>query len=83
MIRSDKTITVNTHEAKTDLSRLLREVEKGSRVVICRNGRPVAELKKASEPKRRKLEPVDPLLRVKWNVPPEKLSDPSDFPIDW
>jgi prevent-host-death family protein len=38
-------IRVNTHEAKTKLSSLLAAVEeRGERVVICRNGRPVAEL---------------------------------------
>ena len=39
-------ITVNTHEAKTKLSALLAAVEeKGEAVVICRNGKPVAELR--------------------------------------
>jgi antitoxin (DNA-binding transcriptional repressor) of toxin-antitoxin stability system len=38
--------TVNIHEAKTTLSALLVEVEeKGEIVVICRNGKPVAELR--------------------------------------
>jgi antitoxin (DNA-binding transcriptional repressor) of toxin-antitoxin stability system len=38
-------ISVNTHEAKTKLSALLALVEeKGETVLICRNGRPVAEL---------------------------------------
>jgi antitoxin (DNA-binding transcriptional repressor) of toxin-antitoxin stability system len=32
------------HEAKSTLSRLLEEVERGETVVIARNGRPVAEL---------------------------------------
>jgi len=35
---------VNTHEAKTQLSRLLLLVEKGEEVVIARSGRPVARL---------------------------------------
>jgi len=39
-------ILVNTHEAKTKLSKLLALVEKeGKTVHICRNGKPVAELK--------------------------------------
>ena len=40
-------ITVNTHEAKTRLSALLAAVEEneGEVVVICRHGRPVAELR--------------------------------------
>jgi prevent-host-death family protein len=35
---------VNVHEAKTELSRLLEEVEAGERVVIARAGRPIAAL---------------------------------------
>ena len=34
----------NVHQAKTQLSRLLEMVENGKRVVIARNGRPIAEL---------------------------------------
>ena len=37
-------VTVNVHEAKSNLSRLLRQVEAGEEVVIARNGRPVARL---------------------------------------
>ena len=37
--------TVNVHEAKTGFSGLLAEIEKnGKRIVICRNGKPVADL---------------------------------------
>jgi prevent-host-death family protein len=36
--------TVNIHEAKTHLSRILRAVEKGKEVIITRNGDPVARL---------------------------------------
>ena len=35
---------VNVHEAKTQLSRLLAQVEAGEEVVIARNGKPVARL---------------------------------------
>ena len=35
---------VNVHEAKTQLSRLLAQVETGEEVVIARRGRPVARL---------------------------------------
>jgi prevent-host-death family protein len=35
---------VNVHEAKTQLSRLLEDVEAGERVVIARAGEPVALL---------------------------------------
>ena len=36
--------TVNVHDAKTQLSRLLEEVEAGERIVIARAGEPVAVL---------------------------------------
>lgn len=35
---------VTVHEAKTHLSRLLREIVEGEEVVITRSGRPVARL---------------------------------------
>lgn len=37
-------VEVNVHEAKTHLSRLLKQVEDGERVVISRGGTPVADL---------------------------------------
>ena len=37
-------VTVNVHEAKTHLSRLLKQVEAGEEVIIARNGKPVALL---------------------------------------
>jgi prevent-host-death family protein len=45
--------SVNVHEAKTHLSRLLVRVEAGEEVVIARAGRPVARL----VPYRRSMEP--------------------------
>ena len=36
--------TVNVHQAKTHLSRLLARVEAGERIVIARAGHPIAEL---------------------------------------
>ncbi len=37
-------VTVNIHEAKTNLSRLVERVEGGEEVVIARSGKPVAKL---------------------------------------
>jgi prevent-host-death family protein len=37
-------MSVNVHEAKTHLSRLLARVEAGERIVIARAGRPIAVL---------------------------------------
>lgn len=46
MIRSamPSATRVNVHQAKTELSRLLAEVERGHEVIIARNGTPVARL---------------------------------------
>ena len=46
--------TVNIHEAKTHLSRLIERVERGERVIIARAGKPVAVLGpfQASGPRR-------------------------------
>lgn len=38
------TRVVNTHEAKTHLSELLRDVEAGHEVILARSGHPVAKL---------------------------------------
>ena len=38
------TVVVNVHEAKTQLSRLLAQVEAGEDIVIARRGEPVARL---------------------------------------
>ena len=37
---------VNIHEAKTNLSRLLTQVEKGEDIIIAKAGRPIARLTK-------------------------------------
>lgn len=41
------------HEAKTRLSELVRMVEAGEKVVLARNGKPVAEIVPAEPPKKR------------------------------
>jgi prevent-host-death family protein len=47
-------ITVNIHEAKTQLSMLLQRVMKGERVIIAKAGRPIAVLSPFEEaPQRR------------------------------
>lgn len=38
------TTIVNTHEAKSRLSELIRRVQEGGEVVVARNGQPVAKI---------------------------------------
>jgi prevent-host-death family protein len=44
--------TVNVHEAKTHLSRLLARVAKGEEIVIARAGTPIARLVPVGKPRR-------------------------------
>jgi prevent-host-death family protein len=48
-------VTINVHEAKTHLSRLLRRAEAGEEIVIARGGRPVARLVSLEGPRKRVL----------------------------
>ncbi len=43
--------TVNVHEAKTHLSRLLEAVEEGEEIIIARAGKPVARLVPLERPR--------------------------------
>lgn len=63
-------ITVDEHEAKADFSGLLSQVEKkGERVLICRNGKPVADLV-PHRPFKRNLKPHPRLSKIKINYDP-------------
>lgn len=37
-------ITVNIHEAKTHLSRLLKEIDAGNEIILAKSGKPVAKI---------------------------------------
>ncbi len=47
-----RTRTINVHEAKTTLSKLLRRVQAGEEIVISKSGHPVARLVPVTEPPR-------------------------------
>jgi prevent-host-death family protein len=49
-----KTMTVNIHAAKTQLSRLVEEAATGREIVIAKAGRPVARLVPLASPVRQK-----------------------------
>ena len=58
-------ITANMHEAKSRLSALVKAVvEDGETVILCRNGKEVAEIRPYVRPKARRRNLVaDPALR--------------------
>ena len=68
--------TVNVHEAKTNLSRLLAEVEKGAEVTIARAGKPVARLVPVQEKPRRKFGSMKHLITGE--IPDEVFAPMSD-----
>ena len=76
-------ISVNTHEAKTRLSKLLTLVEEKQEIIrICRNGKPVAELKPITEV-------PDPLIvhpklkRVKFHEDPALPLSKDEWPEEY
>jgi prevent-host-death family protein len=70
---------VNVHEAKTTLSALLLEVEeRGEVVLICRNGKPIAELRRVSRAAGR-LAPHPEASKVELADDPAKPLDPSEW----
>lgn len=72
-------ITVNTHEAKSRLSALLSAVERGELVRICRNGKPVAELRPVV-PTIDPLQQYPELMGIKFLEDPTLPLDSSDWP---
>ncbi len=66
---------LNVHEAKTRLSAVLAEVAaKGETFLICRNGKPVAELVPHVRKSRLAPHPVLSRIRIRYD-PIEPLSD--------
>lgn len=62
--------TVNIHEAKTNLSRLLQRVEAGEEILIARNGEPLARLSRFEQPKPPKRKPG--LMKGRIRLPAEE-----------
>ena len=59
---------VNIHEAKTTLSALLAEVEAtGEKVLICRHGKPVADLVPHRQRSRLEPHPVMSKIRIDYD----------------
>ena len=68
--------TVNIHEAKTHLSRLIEAAETGETVVIARAGKPVAMLTAYRRPQR-KIAPPGSMEGQDW-----WMADDFDDPVD-
>jgi len=66
---------VNVHEAKTNLSKLLEQVERGEEIVIARAGQPVAKLSRYRPP-RRAIGPPGGMEGEIW------IADDFDAPLD-
>lgn len=60
--------TVNVHEAKTNFSSLLAKLEADSEtIVICRNGKPVADLVPHQRASRIKPHPILGKMKIKYD----------------
>ena len=66
--------TVNIHEAKTHLSRLIDEVAAGAEIIIAKAGKPMARLSPISVPARKKH-----LGLLKGRI---KVADDFNMPLD-
>ena len=78
------TRTVNIHEAKTNLSRLLERISEGEEILIAKAGRPVARLVPAGErPERREPGSASGKVVVREDfdatLPSEVTDDAFDF----
>ena len=70
---------VNIHEAKTNLSALLAEIETtGSKVRICRHGKPIAEL--VPHRKRSRLKPHPKMSKIEINYNPTEPLTEDEWP---
>lgn len=67
--------TVNVHDAKTRLSRLLEQVQAGEEVIIARAGHPVARLV-AFNPSRKAIAPPGGMAGA------IRMADDFDAPLD-
>jgi len=75
-------MTVTVHQAKTNLSRLLYQVEQGEEIVVCRGKQPVAKIVPTgdSRPTRPKVgHPTSPRFSISEDafapLSPEELKD--------
>ncbi len=75
-------MSVNVHEAKTHLSKLLARVEAGERIVIARAGRPIAVLSPVDEPTPRKPGNERIVIRDNFDAPLPEFDPDYTHPSD-
>lgn len=72
---------VNVHKAKTELSALLAEIEaNGEQVLICRNGKPVADL--VPHRSRDRLQPHPQMSKITIHYDPTEPLTSDEWPED-
>lgn len=77
-------ITVNMHEAKTRLSELVKAIEeRAETVLICRHGKPVAELKKPTSTPLDRLTPDPSLKPLFVNYDPTEPLSEEEWPSEY
>ena len=77
-------IKINTHRAKTELSKLLRQVEETQATyMICRNGKVIAELRPVSQQaEKTPLIPDPQLKRLSYSADAFQSTSNEDWPED-
>lgn len=74
-------VTVNLYEAKTQFSRLVSAVEKqGERIILCRNGIPVADLVPHASIPSKSLDPDPMLVGARFLGDPTAPLEAGDWP---
>mgnify|MGYP001416599969 CR=1 FL=1 len=60
-------IQYNIHQAKTNLSKLIAQVENGEEIIIARAGKPIVKIEKYQEPPQKKVKfsDIKPAFQLK------------------
>ena len=72
-------VIVNTYEAKTRLSQLIIQAERGAHVTIARNGKPVVRLVPVEAPPKRELGFLDGPISEATNAALMAPQDPDEL----
>jgi len=74
-------LTVNMYEAKTQFSSLIKKVEnEHEKILVCRNGHPIAEIIPLKKTNNKKLPAFDPKLKLNINYDPTEPLDYDELP---